>query len=164
MSEYRAFFEALYRRYGQRDKQLAELAVSADLDQASWASDHQAMLEANRQACFGQHEVAPDGLPAGVRDALAFYTRNVPAEWWGAPRLLRYDEFYAVRVTTDGDDGWLEVYALDGSLLGAARTYLELLAWGDRDAVRAMVHRGSYPPELADRMARTLYRLPASEW
>jgi hypothetical protein len=64
---------------------------------------------------------------------------------------------YAVRVTTDGDDGWLELYDERGTELGVGRTYVELIAWGDRATIRAAVENGEFPPELSDRDTRTLW-------
>ena len=39
---------------------------------------------------------------------------------------------YAIRVRTDGDDGYLEVYDEKGKFLAAGRTCIEVVAWGSR--------------------------------
>ena len=100
-------------------------------------------------------------VPPTVRDAYAYYRGTVEAQDWGSVRLYRVpvrdQPVYAVRVTTDGDDGWLELYDDQGTELGVGRTYLELVGWGDRATIRAQVENGEFPPELSDRDARTLW-------
>jgi hypothetical protein len=100
-------------------------------------------------------------IPPGVRDAYAYYLGTVEAQDWGSVRLYRVpvgdQPVYAVRVTTDGDDGWLELYDEQGTELGVGRTYLELVGWGDRATIRAQVQSGEFPPQLSDRATRTLW-------
>lgn len=43
---------------------------------------------------------------------------------------------YAIRVITDGDDGWLEIFNEQGESLGAARTYLEVISWQKPESLR----------------------------
>ncbi len=101
-------------------------------------------------------------LPGEVREAAEYYFKRVEAEDWGWVRVFRvatdHGETYAVRVTTDGDDGWIEVYDLQGRLLGAGRTYLELIAWAPRDEVREQF--GDNWPAALDR-SKTLWQPPA---
>jgi hypothetical protein len=101
-------------------------------------------------------------LPSSVQAAFVYYWSNVEQRDWGSVRLYTVEilgaQTFAVRTTTDGDDGWLEIYAADGSLLGAARTYLELVAWGNPVALRAQTSTGEFPSELADRHTRTLWQ------
>ena len=101
-------------------------------------------------------------LPEEVRGAAEYYFRRVEAEDWGWVEVYRastdHGETYAVRVTTDGDDGWIEVYDLEGQLLGAGRTYLELIAWAPREEVREQF--GDNWPAALDR-SKTLWRPPA---
>jgi hypothetical protein len=101
-------------------------------------------------------------LPTAVQDAYSYYQRQVEAKDWGSVYLYAVPilsaQTYAVRTTTDGDDGWLEIYAADGALLGAARTYIELVAWDDVAALRAQTATGAFPPTLADRQMRTLWK------
>ena len=100
-------------------------------------------------------------LPRPVQDAVDFYRTRVETPDWGAVRLLRPlvdgSPIYLVYVTTDGDDGWVELYDANGRLLGAARRYLELLGWGDRTRLRAQTSTGAFPPDLADRAERTIW-------
>ncbi|MFN8442394.1 MAG: hypothetical protein U0175_16585 [Caldilineaceae bacterium] len=100
-------------------------------------------------------------LPVAVQAAHRFYFELVEAADWGNVYLYAVEiagnHTYAVRVTTDGDDGWLEVFDAQGHLLGAARTYLELIAWDEQDTIRQQVATGEYPIALADRDKRTLW-------
>ncbi len=101
-------------------------------------------------------------LPRPVREAAEYYYNRVEAEDWGSVRVYRvptdHGETYAVRVTTDGDDGWIEVYDLQGHLLGAGRTYIELIAWAPREEVRQQFFDNW--PEALDR-SKTLWQPPA---
>lgn len=107
-------------------------------------------------------EVAPTPiLPPTVAQAYQFYADAVEAADWGNVYLLQPTiqgrPCYLIYVTTDGDDGWLELYGRDGSFLGAARRYLELLAWGDRQTLRQQTATGEFPAALQHRMADTLW-------
>jgi hypothetical protein len=104
-------------------------------------------------------------LPDGVRDAYDYYWKQFEEADLGSARVYRVPsvrkETYAVRVRTDGDDGYLEVYDEKGKFLAAGRTYLEVVAWGARKWLRAQVARpGELPPELQDAGARTLWGKP----
>lgn len=107
-------------------------------------------------------EIAPRvDLPGPVAQAYAFYVAAVERADWGNVYLLQPTvqgrPFYLIYVTTDGDDGWLELYRGDGSFLGAARRYLELVAWGDVATLRAQTGTGAYPTALRTRFAETLW-------
>lgn len=100
-------------------------------------------------------------IPTTVQAAHRFYFESVEEADWGNVYLYAVEiagnRTYAVRVTTDGDDGWLEIFDAQGNLLGAARTYLELLAWEEQNTIRQQVASGEYPLALADRDKRTLW-------
>ena len=107
-------------------------------------------------------EVAPTStLPPAVAQAYQFYVDAVEAADWGNVYLLQPTvqgrPFYLVYVTTDGDDGWLELYGRDGSFLGAARRYLELVQWDDRQMLRQQTATGDFPTALKHRLADTLW-------
>jgi hypothetical protein len=91
-------------------------------------------------------------LPPEVRAAYAYYREHVmdaDIGWAHVYRVPIQGELtYAVRARTEGDDGWLESYDPDGRFLAAARTYLDLVAWGEPAALRAQVQTGAMPPEL----------------
>lgn len=105
-----------------------------------------------------------DCPPIAARMAAEFYDECIAQQDLGSVSIFHpiVDDIstYAVYVTTDGDDGWLEVYADDGTLFGAARYYLELIVWGNQDVLRSMATTGEYPPELTDRKRRTLWGKP----
>ncbi len=102
-----------------------------------------------------------DGIPQRVLDAYKFYDEYVMQQDWGSVTLARVaiadQDTYVIRVTTDGDDGWLEIFDTTGKVLGAARTYLELVSWGEIKPIRAAVDTGEYPAELEARMDSTLW-------
>jgi hypothetical protein len=72
-------------------------------------------------------------LPTEIFNSYRYYLQTVQDRDIGSVRAFRVPmariEVYAVRVTTDGDDGWLEIFDGKGKLLGAARTYLEIVSW-----------------------------------
>ena len=104
-------------------------------------------------------------LPAEVHAAHAFYWNHFEQEDIGSARVWRFavrrKTFYAVMVTTDGDDGYAEFYDAKGNFLAAARRYLEVVAWGSRDWLRGQAeHPSELPPELQDAHQRTLWGRP----
>lgn len=44
---------------------------------------------------------------------------------------------YAVRITTDGDDGLLLIFDQQGQLLASAQTYLEVVVWAEAQTILA---------------------------
>lgn len=105
-------------------------------------------------------EVVPTAtLPPAVAQAYQFYLDKVEAADWGNVYLLQPRvqgrSFYLIYVTTDGDDGWLELYGRDGTFLGAARRYLELVSWGDPQMLRQQTATGEFPTALKHRLADT---------
>lgn len=102
-------------------------------------------------------------LPRSICDSYEFYNEQVMQRDWGAVFLCKLPvdgrDTYAVRVTTDGDDGWLELFDAEGNPLGVARTYIELVAWGDQQEIRQQVHTGGFPAALSDRTSQTLWQV-----
>lgn len=100
-------------------------------------------------------------LPTGARDAYTYYQTTVEAQDWGSVGLYRMPwangSLYVVRVTTDGDDGWLELYDAQGHTLGVGRTNLEVVAWGHKAAIRSQVASGAFPPTLTDAASKSLW-------
>ena len=146
----RAEFETRLREYWARQYAAARQGVDGQ----------ERFLEAYQ---IPRETVEQEGstVPPRVQEAYAYYRNTVEAQDWGSVALYRVpvgeQPIYAVRVTTDGDDGWLELYDEQGTELGVGRTYLELVAWGDRALIRAQVENGEFPPELSDRDTRTLW-------
>ncbi len=100
-------------------------------------------------------------LPATVTAAYDFYFAAVEAADWGNVYLLaptiQGRNCYLIFVTTDGDDGWLELYRPDGSPLGTARYYLELVSWGEKALLRQQTRTGEFPATLQTRLGETLW-------
>jgi hypothetical protein len=108
-----------------------------------------------------------DRLPQEVRAAYDFYWHRYEEADIGSARVYAVPagskETYAIRVRTDGDDGYLEVYDRQGAFQAAGRTYLEVVAWGTREWLRAQAdHPGALPPELSDANQRTLWGKPVA--
>ena len=105
------------------------------------------------------------GLPQEVREAYEFYKGHFEDADIGSARDYVVSaggkKTYAIRVRTDGDDGYLEIYDESGRFLAAGRTYLEVVAWGSRAWLRAQAAQpGGLPPELQDAPQRTLWGKP----
>lgn len=96
--------------------------------------------------------VATHTAPFSAQAAYRFYDVQVRQHDWGAVELLRvpsaYGDTFAVYVTTDGDDGWLEVYDATGKLVGAGRTYMDLVYWMSLDDARQQTCTRRLPPNL----------------
>jgi hypothetical protein len=97
-------------------------------------------------------------VPPAVLEACGFYWLNRQESDNGNVYLFRADAngtpTYGVLGTSDGSDRWLEVYGLDGTLLGAARLDSGVMLWGDREVVRRRVWEGSLEPELLEARRR----------
>ncbi|NEN92773.1 MAG: hypothetical protein F6K48_29310 [Okeania sp. SIO3H1] len=101
---------------------------------------------------WDDRELNPEELSENAYAAYQFYRETVEMGDWGSVLAYRMEveeeAIEIVYVVTDGDDGWLEAYDLDGNILGAARRYIELLAWKNVEDVRGQVETGGFPPEL----------------
>jgi hypothetical protein len=105
------------------------------------------------------------GLPDEVYAAYLFYVKHFNDEDIGGDAVFQFPvtgrDVYAVRTTTDGDDTWVELYDARGKFLAAARTELDVVAWGDRDWLRAQVaHTAEYPPELRAIQGQSIWGQP----
>ncbi len=122
---------------------------------------YQAGKESRGRFLAAYHIDSASSLPDAVRNAYDYYFGSVQARDFGNVYLYRilFADFtvYMVYVTTDGDDGWLELYDAKGNVLGVARRYLELVAWGDTATIRAQTETGEFPPSLAARQSETLW-------
>lgn len=101
---------------------------------------------------WGDRQLQPEQLTDSPRAAYQFYREAVEIADWGSVRAYRLEiegeTIDLIYVVTDGDDGWLEAYDAQGNLIGAARRYIELLAWGDVGDLREQVETQDFPPEL----------------
>ena len=56
---------------------------------------------------------------------------------------------YLIRVTTDGDDGWIELYEKNGNRCVSGRNYLELISFEDDfDKLHNYVNDSSFPESM----------------
>ncbi|MFM7150614.1 MAG: hypothetical protein ACKO23_12285 [Gemmataceae bacterium] len=105
-----------------------------------------------------------DALPQTVREARDYYFEKIEKPDVGSVRVYAVRAAgmptFAVRVRTDGDDGYLEVYDEMGQLLSCGRTYIEIVAWGKQDWLRRQVVSPDLPRELSDAARRTLWGKP----
>ncbi len=100
-------------------------------------------------------------LPAKVQDAHQYYFENVEEKDFGVVRLhqvmLTDEQVYVIYVTTDGDDGWVELYSEEGTELSIGRLYLELVGWGTKKFLRGQTETGKFPYTLSNRTSLTLW-------
>jgi len=106
-----------------------------------------------------------ENLPESVRTAYDYYHIHISEGDLGCVRLCQVpyenDVTYAIRVSTDGDDGWLEVYDHCGQIVGVGRTYIELIGWGRIDEIRDYVHDFDFPASLSNKENKTLWQFGA---
>ncbi|NER38828.1 MAG: hypothetical protein F6J93_33550 [Oscillatoria sp. SIO1A7] len=99
-----------------------------------------------------EREIEAEQLADKPQTAYQFYRETVEMEDWGSVRAYRTElegeAIDIIYVVTDGDDGWLEAYDAQGNLIGAARRYIELLAWGNVEDLRGQVKTLEFPAEL----------------
>ncbi|MHC4390731.1 MAG: hypothetical protein ACYS22_05345 [Planctomycetota bacterium] len=84
------------------------------------------------------------GLPASVRESYAYFYTNVEEQDWGSARIYEHElggeKVYAVTVTTDGDDGYIEAFDAQGEPLLSGTTGYGATGWDDDfGAVRSAV-------------------------
>lgn len=106
-----------------------------------------------------------EALPDAARTAYDFYHKNFAEADIGSTRCFQVPTdsgiTLAIRTTTDGDDGYLEVFSTDGEFLGAARTELNVIAWGSQDWLRAQVaNHGEFTPEMLEAKKRSFWGMP----
>lgn len=109
-----------------------------------------------------RHPEMLENLPESIRGAYNYYDARIAKCGLGCVRvsLVPYsnDFTYAVRVSTDGDDGWLEIYDQHGCEIGVGRTYMELIGWGKIDEIRRQVDDFDFPVSLSDKEKKTLWQ------
>lgn len=100
-------------------------------------------------------------LPEPIQTAFRYYLEHVEDADFGNVRVRQVPTLpvptIAVRTTTDGDDGWLEIYTLDGQRIGVGRTYLELVGWGATAPIRAETDTAGFFPSFQARFGQTLW-------
>ncbi|MEO1431263.1 MAG: tetratricopeptide repeat protein [Cyanobacteria bacterium J06633_8] len=81
-----------------------------------------------------------DQFPDNVQDAFRFYKEIVEDGDFGCVRLYKYSSgivpIYVVAVSTDGDDGYIEIYNQAGEPITYGRYDADVINWCDREIVR----------------------------
>lgn len=86
-----------------------------------------------------------------IKRSINFYLENVEYADVGCVNLFEIslkscDSIFMVRVTTDGDDGWIELFDNAGNILELGRTYMELIGFvEDINILRNYVTTYSFP-------------------
>jgi hypothetical protein len=91
-------------------------------------------------------EAGARGWPERVVEAYRFYERAVMNRDNGTVGIFQWDfegsPLYLAQCSTDGSDGYLEIYDVDGTALGYARTDWGCPAWTSKGAVRRRAFTG----------------------
>lgn len=139
----RQHYEARIRAVLQRDESVDEVVFTEATD-------------------ISPHRPNTVPLPESVQEAYRFYDRGVMQRDFGGVRVHGWTvdgaKLYVVRCTTDGSDGWVELYDADGTALGYARTDWDWPAWKARGPVRRCVFDGEVDPELSAEVKRLFGR------
>lgn len=129
---------------------------------AKWATEYRAQtdgvqsLQANASTSLDLRNGAERSqTPKTVLDAYDYYSEEVEAADWGsvsaAIEKIQDQDVYAITVSTDGDDGWVELFDRAGQKLGAARTLEAWTTWGETDQIRAYTQSSELPEELQEK-------------
>ena len=75
-----------------------------------------------------------------VQEAFRFYFENVELEDFGSVRVYRYSSgivpIYVVAVSTDGDDGYIEIFNQAGEPITFGRYDWDVINWGNQETTR----------------------------
>ena len=125
-----------------------------------WQTAHEAYLNDSDEPEFPFAAADRDDtdLPDAVKEAIRYYVEQIERNDIGSVQLYKYAKAFIVSTSTDGDDGWVELYAKEGTALGYGRTFIEIVSWGEKDTIRKMTMDSSFPADMADRFERTLWR------
>lgn len=85
---------------------------------------------------FEQEVINNPEIPQNVLDVYDLYLKHGESSCSISKVKVKECDTYAIRITTDGDDGWLEIFNEQGESLGAARTYLEVISWKEAESLR----------------------------
>ena len=77
-----------------------------------------------------------ENAPAEVTSAYEFYSDNGFDQFTVSKVLVQKRITYAVRIRTDSDSGWLEIFYDTGVLIGAALTWLDVVGWDNQEVIR----------------------------
>ena len=84
-------------------------------------------------------------LPNNVQEAYGFYKETVEDGDFGSVRIYKYSSaivpIYVVGVSTDGDDGYIEIYRQTGEEIACGRYDADEINWCDRETARAPLNK-----------------------
>ncbi len=88
--------------------------------------------------CFDFEKKVNDNqeIPQNVLDIYDFYLKHGDTSCSISKVKVKENDTCAIRVITDGSDGWLEIFDEQGESLGTARTYLEVISWQKPNILR----------------------------
>lgn len=122
---------------------------------AYWTKKYEAYLKGEESVEVFLEDALIDRaleLPNMVRQAVDYYYEHIEKRDIGVVRLYQLtvegSSVYLVRTTTDGDDGWIELFDATGEPFGTGRTYIEQVAWGENAELRAQAITGAFPTYL----------------
>ena len=97
-------------------------------------TDNQRPPRENRIGRFDFGDII--ALSDPVKEAWDYYFIHVEQADWGSVGLYKLlvddADIYAIHTTTDGDDGWIEIYDLQGENLGMGRINSTTIHWRDQ--------------------------------
>ncbi len=100
----------------------------------SFPEKHQDVIES-----FWMNDL--DQFPDNVQEAFRFYKENVQDGDFGSVHVYKYSSaivpIYVIGVSTDGDDGYLEIYDRNGEPITYGRYDADVINWCDRQTTRA---------------------------
>ena len=134
----------------------------ADRLRAYWQSSYEAYLNEGNEPefPFSVHDRGDENLPEAVKESIAYYIAQVEAADIGRVELyeMKTPKVFIINTKTDGDDGWVELFTSEGRAVGSGRTFIELIAWGEKETIRKMTADSSFPQDMDDRFERTLWK------
>jgi len=130
---------------------------------AHWQASYEAYTNGSDEPEFPFAVINRDGddLPDTVKEAIAYYIEQIERSDIGSVQLQKNDNLFIVNTKSDGDDGWVELYSTKGETIGCGRTFIELVSWGEKNAIRKMTADSSFPLDMENRFGRTLWKRDA---
>lgn len=148
----RDWVEAVRQVYVQRLHEYYEARYEA----------YQAGAALNDPYELGQQNLVPDKereeLPAPICKFWAMAIDRGESYYPTIYQLpVQEQDTYAVRVKTDGDDGWLAVFDAKGTLLASAQTYIEVVVWANTDSLPIDTLLDATVPGIEGAASQTLW-------
>jgi len=115
-----------------RKKPLGEYAFIS-----TFQEKHEDVIE-----CFWMNDL--EQFPDNVQEAFNFYKTIVEDGDFGSVGIYKYSSgivpIYVIGVSTDGDDGYIEIYNQTGESITFGRYDADVINWGNKETTRADVN------------------------